>query len=75
MTLIVEFFEDFDPSVLDGLTYTYINRTLCLTGSKDAVIGAIDTIDSVTMRRSIVLKGGQHEQEESKEKKTTHATT
>lgn len=75
MTLIVEFFEDFDPSVLDGFTYTYINRTLCLTGPKDAVIGAIDTIDSVTMRRSIVLKGGQHEQEESKEKKTTHATT
>lgn len=58
MTLIVEFFEDFDPSVLGGLTYTYTNRTLCLTGPEDTVIGAIDAIDSVTMRRSIELKGG-----------------
>jgi hypothetical protein len=75
MTLIVEFFEDFDPSILDGFAYTYTNRTLYLTGPEDTVIGAIDIIDSVTMRRSIVLKGGQHGQEEGKEKKTAHATT
>lgn len=75
MTLKVEFFEDFDPSILNGMGYAYTFRMLYMEGSREHLNEAIRIIDSVTSERLIMLKGGRDEQEESKEKKTTHATT
>lgn len=75
MTLKVEFFEDFDPSILNGMGYAYTFRMLYMEGSKEHLLEAIRIIDSVTSERLITLKGGKDEQEESKEKKTAHATT
>lgn len=75
MTLKVEFFEDFDPSILNGMGYAYTFRMLYMEGSKEHLLEAIRIIDSVTSERLITLKGGKDEQEEGKEKKTAHATT
>lgn len=74
MTLKVEFFEDFDPSILNGMGYAYTFRMLYMEGSKEHLLEAIRIIDSVTSERLITLKGGKDEQEEGKEKKTAHAT-
>lgn len=75
MTLIVEFYEDFDPSILNGMGYAYAFRMLHMEGSKEHLLEAIRIIDSVTTERLIMLKGGKDGQEESKEKKAAHATT
>lgn len=70
MKLIVEFYKDFDPSVLNGMGYAYAFRTLYMEGSKEHLLEAIRIIDSVTSERSIMLKGDGDEQKEmEKEKK------
>ena len=70
MKLIVEFYKDFDPSVLNGMGYAYAFRTLFMQGSKEHLLEAIRIIDSVTSERSIMLKGDENEQKEmEKEKK------
>ena len=48
MKLIVEFYKDFDPSVLNGMGYAYAFRTLHMQGSKEHLLEAIRIIDSVT---------------------------
>lgn len=69
MKLIVEFYKDFDPSVLNGMGYAYAFRTLHMQGSKEHLLEAIRIIDSVTSERSIMLKGDKDEQKMEKEKK------
>ena len=70
MKLTVEFYKDFDPSVLDGMGYAYAFRTLYMQGSREHLLEAIRIIDSVTSERSIMLKGDGDEQKEmEKEKK------
>ncbi len=70
MKLTVEFYKDFDPSVLDGMDYVYAFRVLFMQGSKEHLLEAIRIIDSVTSERSIMLKGDENEQKEmEKEKK------
>lgn len=70
MKLTVEFYKDFDPSVLNGMGYAYAFRTLFMQGSKEHLLEAIRIIDSVTSERSIMLKGDENEQKEmEKEKK------
>ena len=70
MKLIVEFYKDFDPSVLNGMGYAYAFRTLYMEGSREHLLEAIRIIDSVTSERSIMLKGDKDEQKEmEKEKK------
>ena len=64
MKLIVEFYKDFDPSVLNGMGYAYAFRTLHMQGSKEHLLEAIRIIDSVTSERSIMLKGDKDEQKE-----------
>lgn len=70
MKLTVEFYNDFDPSVLNGMGYAYAFRTLYMEGSMGHLLEAIRIIDSVTSERSIMLKGDRNEQKEmEKEKK------
>ena len=70
MKLTVEFYKDFDPSVLNGMGYAYAFRTLYMEGSREHLLEAIRIIDSVTSERSIMLKGDRDEQKEmEKEKK------
>ena len=64
MKLTVEFYKDFDPSVLNGMGYVYTFRTLYMQGSKEHLLEAIRIIDSVTSERSIMLKGDGNEQKE-----------
>ena len=64
MKLTVEFYKDFDPSVLNGMGYVYTFRTLYMQGSKEYLLEAIRIIDSVTSERSIMLKGDENEQKE-----------
>ena len=64
MKLMVEFYKDFDPSVLNGMGYVYTFRTLYMQGSKEHLLEAIRIIDSVTSERSIMLKGDENEQKE-----------
>lgn len=58
MELCVEFMDDFDPSVLSGYGVNYNGKVLEYKGSLEDIANIIDTIDSVTMKRSVVLKGG-----------------
>lgn len=58
MELCVEFMGDFDPSVLSGYEVDYNGRVLRCNGSLKDIASIIDIIDSVTMERSVVLKGG-----------------
>lgn len=58
MELCVEFMDDFDPSVLSRYEVDYNGRILKYSGSLKDIAAIIDIIDSVTMMRSIVLKGG-----------------
>lgn len=58
MELCVEFMNDFDPSVLSGYEVDYNGGILRCSGSLKDIAGIIDIIDSVTMMRSIILKGG-----------------
>lgn len=70
MKLTVEFYKDFDPSVLNGMGYAYAFRTLYMEGSREHLLEAIRIIDSATSERSIMLKGDKDEQKEmEKEKK------
>ena len=70
MKLIVEFYKDFDPSVLNGMGYAYAFRPLHMQGSKEHLLEAIRIIDSVTSERSIMLKGdGNGQKEMEKEEK------
>lgn len=64
MKLTVEFYKDFDPSVLNGMGYVYTFHTLFMQGSKEHLLEAIRIIDSVTSERSIMLKGDENEQKE-----------
>ena len=64
MKLTVEFYKDFDPSVLNGMGYVYTFHTLFMQGSKEHLLEAIRIIDSVTSERSIMLKGDKDEQKE-----------
>lgn len=64
MKLTVEFYKDFDPSVLNGMGYAYAFRTLYMEGSREHLLEAIRIIDSVTSERSIMLKGDKDEQKE-----------
>lgn len=58
MELCVEFMDDFDPSVLSGYKVDYNGRILKYIGSLKDIASIIDIIDSVTTRRSVVLRGG-----------------
>lgn len=58
MELCVEFMNDFDPSVLSGYEVDYNGRILKYSGSLKDIASIIDIIDSVTTRRSVVLRGG-----------------
>lgn len=58
MELCVEFMDDFDSSVLSGYKVDYNGRILKYSGSLKDITAIIGIIDSVTMRRSVVLKGG-----------------
>lgn len=73
MKLTVEFYKDFDPSVLNGMGYVYTFRTLYMEGSREHLLEAIRIIDSVTSDRAIVLKGGKDEQEAQETKNPTEA--
>lgn len=64
MKLTVEFYKDFDPSVLNGMGYAYAFRILYMQGSREHLLEAIRIIDSVTSERSIMLKGDGNEQKE-----------
>lgn len=71
MKLTVEFYKDFDPSVLDGMGYAYAFRMLYMQGSREHLLEAIRIIDSVTSERSIMLKGDKDEQEAQETKNQT----
>lgn len=71
MKLTVEFYKDFDPSVLDGMDYVYAFRMLYMEGSREYLLEAIRIIDSVTGDRAIMLKGGKDEQEAQETKNQT----
>lgn len=58
MELCVEFMDDFDPSVLSKYKVDYNGNILEYNGSLKDIASIIDIIDSITMKRSIVLKGG-----------------
>lgn len=58
MELYVEFMGDFDPSVLDGYEVNYSGRTLKYRGTLKDIADIISIIDSITMDRSVVLRGG-----------------
>ena len=58
MELCVEFMNDFDPSVLSGYKVDYNGRILKYVGSLKDIASIIDIIDSVTTKRSVVLRGG-----------------
>ena len=69
MKLTVEFYKDFDPSVLDGMDYAYAFRMLYMEGSKEYLLRAIRIIDSVASDRAIMLTGVEDEQKTQKTKK------
>lgn len=73
MKLTVEFYKDFDPSVLDDMDYVYAFRVLYMEGPREYLLEAIRIIDSVTSDRAIVLKGGKDEQEAQETKKPAEA--
>lgn len=58
MELCVEFMDDFDPSVLNGYEVDYSGRVLKYSGALKDIASIIDIIDSVTTKRSVVLRGG-----------------
>jgi hypothetical protein len=62
MTLIVEFYKDFDASILDGVVrYAYAFRVLTVKGPKDRLMEVVRIIDAVTVERSITLRGDKDE--------------
>lgn len=69
MELTVEFYKDFDPSVLNGMGYVYTFRMLHMQGSREHLLEAIRIIDAVTSERSIMLKGDRDEQKAQKTEK------
>lgn len=71
MKLTVEFYKDFDPSVLDDMDYVYAFRMLYMEGSREHLLEAIRIIDSITGDRAIMLKGGEDEQEAQETKNQT----
>ncbi len=65
MTLIVEFYKDFDASVLDDvIKYAYAFRVLTVKGTRAELMNVIRIVDRITSERSIELKGGDENGEE-----------
>jgi len=57
MELIVEFYKDFDASVLDGyVKYVYAFRVLRVRGSQEELMDVVNVIDEITHERSITLR-------------------
>ena len=62
MTLTVEFYKDFDASILDGvISYVYAFRVLTVKGKREELMRVIEIVDSVTSERSITLRGDKDE--------------
>lgn len=57
MELIVEFYKDFDASVLDGyVKYVYAFRVLRVRGTTEELMDVVGVIDEITHERSITLR-------------------
>ena len=62
MTLIVEFYKDFDASILDGvINYAYAFRVLTVKGKREELMKVVEIVDSVASDRSITLRGDNDE--------------
>jgi hypothetical protein len=56
MTLTVEFYKDFDATVLDGVVkYTYAFRVLTVKGTIEELTKVIEIVDGITQDRAVTL--------------------